>query len=761
MGGVAGHLAHLYDDRSLSFNKIKSILVAASTGKLEGTEKTDGFNIYLGIKEETGAWAPAWARNKTDMSINGRTFAELAAREFQGGEKIKKTYLDAFNAFQAAVNSLNDNEKARIFGKSGEIFWNTEIQGPGASNVVNYDKNILSIHRSGHKKYIQETNKVESVLGDEMAAASKFLDSIIDRFEEATASEPFSVRRTAALELNQLSNNHDLNIALEEMKKAGFSGAMTISQFLEIYVTSETERKMNFLSPEIQQEIIKRILKTDDSKTLTQIYKGFPGDVKLRIKEFVDTGPLILKDAIWPIELSIHNFAVELLKGLRSAYILDENQPVEVQRLKSEVEEAIRTIHTYQGQNKEEVHQILRDQLLKLKHHDNITTVVEGFVFQIGDQMYKFTGNFAPMNQLLGLFRYGRGNVPPLKKMSDDKLGEQPMDNLTEPETREEAQVIALIPGAYKPPHRGHLDMVKHYSSLSDKVVVLISPLSRKSTSGETEIKAEQSRELWNLYLSSANLGNVEVQIAEYNSPIEAAFEWVKNPKNHGNEIILGASTKGGDAAKRFGGDLQQYAPNVKILDPLKYAFKPVGEELSASDFREALDDPNFLHKGVIYEFIPEEAHIKIGDIINILGKKEKRTSSGLMEEKEAALPLGIFLGLIEETINETYEDLTSMYGYQHNIRPEVSHKFVSDEEDENMCGDTSIRIAVYQTKPGEEIEEASALVGGNIEGGATKGVFKGLDVDKENKKEKKRSKEKRTEKELEEFVSEVCDYLL
>ncbi len=62
-GGVAGHLAHLYDNRDLTFEKLADILTAASKGKLVGTEKTDGFNIYLGFKSgEAKA-----ARNKGDM----------------------------------------------------------------------------------------------------------------------------------------------------------------------------------------------------------------------------------------------------------------------------------------------------------------------------------------------------------------------------------------------------------------------------------------------------------------------------------------------------------------------------------------------------------------------------------------------------------------------------------------------------------------------------------------------------------------------
>ena len=47
MGGVAGHLSHLYDNRDLTFNKMAEILQKAAKGELVGTEKTDGYNIFL------------------------------------------------------------------------------------------------------------------------------------------------------------------------------------------------------------------------------------------------------------------------------------------------------------------------------------------------------------------------------------------------------------------------------------------------------------------------------------------------------------------------------------------------------------------------------------------------------------------------------------------------------------------------------------------------------------------------------------------
>ena len=150
MGGVAGHLAHLYDNRALTYNKMADILQKAANGELIGTEKTDGYNIYLGFVDGRARAA----RNKGDMQKGGMTMEDLVNREFRGGEKSKKAYVTAFQAYEKAVSTLSPEEKAQIFGPNGEIFYNTEIQGPIAPNVVNYDENVVNIHHMGHKNII-------------------------------------------------------------------------------------------------------------------------------------------------------------------------------------------------------------------------------------------------------------------------------------------------------------------------------------------------------------------------------------------------------------------------------------------------------------------------------------------------------------------------------------------------------------------------------------------------------------------------------
>ena len=74
MGGLAGHMSHLYENPRLTFNKLKEIFQAAAEGEIEGTEKTDGQNLYLSFSvpdqkmEFTDDDGPGRAaRNKTNI----------------------------------------------------------------------------------------------------------------------------------------------------------------------------------------------------------------------------------------------------------------------------------------------------------------------------------------------------------------------------------------------------------------------------------------------------------------------------------------------------------------------------------------------------------------------------------------------------------------------------------------------------------------------------------------------------------------------
>ena len=156
-----------------------------------------------------------------------------------------------------------------------------------------------------------------------------------------------------------------------------------------------------------------------------------------------------MKQAIDPIENIIHDFAVEILKSLESIFIADNDK--EVKRMRQELSDAVNEM-IGTGKEDPESMDILQFHLNKIKDMGNITTPMEGVVFDYNGHTYKLTGNFAPLNQILGLFKYGRKTKPLVTSESQN--------NNIQVLSEEEGKRIALFPGKFKPPHRGHFDYV-------------------------------------------------------------------------------------------------------------------------------------------------------------------------------------------------------------------------------------------------------------------------------------------------------------
>jgi cytidyltransferase-like protein len=60
-------------------------------------------------------------------------------------------------------------------------------------------------------------------------------------------------------------------------------------------------------------------------------------------------------------------------------------------------------------------------------------------------------------------------------------------------------KTVAVVPGAFKPPHKGHLDMVRKYAANADEVVVIISKPTKQGRylPDGREITSEDSLKIW------------------------------------------------------------------------------------------------------------------------------------------------------------------------------------------------------------------------------------------------------------------------
>ena len=112
-----------------------------------------------------------------------------------------------------------------------------------------------------------------------------------------------------------------------------------------------------------------------------------------------------LKKAIWPVEDVIHDFSVEMLRDLGELICIRQGRKYISQgSSKAPSRNCPGHFDAIENSGNEEALKILQVQMDKLKDVENVSTAAEGFVFDFDGHTYKFTGNFAPMNQLLGAF---------------------------------------------------------------------------------------------------------------------------------------------------------------------------------------------------------------------------------------------------------------------------------------------------------------------------------------------------------------------
>ena len=165
-------------------------------------------------------------------------------------------------------------------------------------------------------------------------------------------------------------------------------------------------------------------------------------------------------------------------------------------------------------------------------------------------------------------------------------------------------RTVALVPGAFKAPHKGHLEMVKHYATTvnADVVYVFISPTPRGAAKTEVEVSFRQSKEIWKTYIAAEGLGQrVKVidKASDTNTPVAMAYEFIANEKNQpdlaqdGDLIVLGASVKPDKYGKpdwmRFAGADQYIRDGASLANVESHASPSFFDDLSGTAFREAL----------------------------------------------------------------------------------------------------------------------------------------------------------------------------
>jgi len=405
-GGAVGHLQHIVDNRELTFAEIKNILSIASKGKLQKvSEKFDGMNLVFSWDSSTNALRAA--RNTTDIK-NGGLDADGIAAKFRDRGNVGDAFNSAFKVLNDALGAIPESTLINIFGENCEKWYSMEVIYTQNPNVINYDENSIIFH--GWPVFQVVNGKVQK--SDDESGVD-IISANVEKMQKAVTMRSWRVRGPSLLKMKEISDGTVLRKAINKIEaaqgEAGVSDSQTIEDYLRSLVTDVVIQKFG-LPKEITSAIVERVIESSSAPKLTAI-KMLLKNSQLyeEIAAFVKESPKLLKDLIFPIEDAIYDLSIEVLHGLESSLINDSS--AEVQRLRAEVKRAINAI---ESSGQEDAIAILQAQMQKLKSIEGINTPMEGIVFMYKGNAYKFTGSFAAANQILGLFKYGRGSIKPM-----------------------------------------------------------------------------------------------------------------------------------------------------------------------------------------------------------------------------------------------------------------------------------------------------------------------------------------------------------
>ena len=176
---------------------------------------------------------------------------------------------------------------------------------------------------------------------------------------------------------------------------------------------------------------------------------------------------------------------------------------------------------------------------------------------------------------------YGKGRFTSKSGPIGEKFNKLYATIISEQDGRE---TIALYPGGYKPPTKGHYHSFDYILQDADRGVIFI---GKKERDG---ITAEQSKQIWEIYAKYLNKP-VEVIISDV-TPVKSVYDYADNNKDV--NIIVGAGDKDDDVKRYayFEKNIEKY-PLVRVVKiPLQSEgiSGTMTRELIASDIDKAID---------------------------------------------------------------------------------------------------------------------------------------------------------------------------
>ena len=398
-GGAAGHMMHPFDDNSLTFADFKMFVDRGLQGDLNfeeaPTEKTDGQNLFVTVIDGRAMFA----RNKGQLASPIDLAAITSMFSNHPSEGVRNTFTFAAEDLSASLQKL-DAKTQEAFFQNGKAFMNMELIYSGNANVIAYNKDVIQFH-----------GIVTIEDGTTNSKAAKDLAKILQDTNNHV-QKTFTIIPPQELNINKIPDFEEKKgyffskiVALQS--KYNLKDGDPVSMYHENWWKDEIESMFPNVPADIKHGMLMRWA-YEDKKTLNvrDLAKILSPEEKAAFDKF-DKEDLRgkQKENIRPFEDIFLELGSTILKNVSNLLAL--NPSAEAQRLHNQISTEASKIKT--NGDLSQIDKVEKE-LARLNRIGGIESIMptEGIVFKYKGKMYKLTGTFAAINQLMGIIKYGR-----------------------------------------------------------------------------------------------------------------------------------------------------------------------------------------------------------------------------------------------------------------------------------------------------------------------------------------------------------------
>jgi hypothetical protein len=313
---------------------------------------------------------------------------------------------------ETAINKLDKEQKEKFF-ENGKKFISLEILYPDTTNVVPYGSSQIRMHH--FKVYDQEGN----IVGEDVAGIYELQKAL--NLVQAENQKTFKIKTTDPAELKQDTDYEaQLKSFLDKLKNIQNQFSLKDNDQLNGYFAAwwkkyieDAAKKYNYkITPELLQLLVKRWAFYDKSVKIGDIKKQITDPKFLAWVDNFDKTEVdaVRKTAGKPVESLFLELGVRVLRNISNLTTINPDDAVS--KMKADVEAAISGIKSVaqdpNAQKSDAAMKFLKRELLRLRNIGGYKAILptEGIVFKYNGKLYKLTGAFAPINQILGYLRF-------------------------------------------------------------------------------------------------------------------------------------------------------------------------------------------------------------------------------------------------------------------------------------------------------------------------------------------------------------------